>query len=142
MNTGEAEIAKKPAGVKTTLQFPNGLLGFENIKHFELISLEEEHPFSWLRAEEDPAVAFLVIPPFPFFPEYHPDIPTDDVRALGLEAPQDALVYNIVTLRSHQRATVNLKGPLVINRHSLLGKQVVLANAMKYSVHHPLPTEG
>lgn len=142
MKTGEAEIAKMPAGVKTKLQFPNGLLGFESITHFELISLEEEHPFSWLRAEADPSIAFLIIPPFPFFPEYQPDIPTDDVRALGLETPQDALVYNIVTLRGQKPATVNLKGPLVINRHSLLAKQVVLANAMKYSVHHPLPTEG
>ena len=142
MKTGDAETTTMPAGVKTILQFPNGLLGFENIKRFELISLEEEHPFSWLRAEEDPTIAFLVIPPFPFFPEYQPDIPTDDVRALGLETPQDALVYNIVTLRGQQRATVNLKGPLVMNRHSLLGKQVVLSNAMKYSVQQPLPTEG
>ncbi|MEJ0091179.1 MAG: motility-associated protein [Limisphaerales bacterium] len=39
------------------------------------------------------------------------------------------------------RPTVNLKGPLIINRHTLAGKQVILANAnaTDYSVQHPLP---
>lgn len=142
MNTGETDNVKKPAAAKTLLRFPNGLLGFEGIKQFALVSVEDEQPFSWLQAVEDSTLAFLVIPPFPHFPDYEPDIPAEDAKALGLESPEDALLYNIVTLRSRDTATVNLKGPLVINRRSLEGKQVVLANAAKYSVQHPLPVEN
>ena len=64
----------------------------------------------------------------------------DEQVAVKLESPDDALLLNIVTLRRGARATVNLKGPIVINRFSLTGKQVVLANAADYSVQHPLPT--
>jgi flagellar assembly factor FliW len=56
-----------------------------------------------------------------------------------LKAPNDALLFNIVTLRGPSRATLNLKGPIVINRHTHMGKQVILANASNYSVEHPLP---
>jgi flagellar assembly factor FliW len=34
---------------------------------------------------------------------------------------------------------VNLKGPIIINRNTHIGKQVVIANASDYSVQHPLP---
>ena len=57
---------------------------------------------------------------------------------LDLKKPEDALIYNIVTLRGEQ-ATINLKGPIVINRFTLRGKQVVLQNASRWSVRHPLP---
>jgi flagellar assembly factor FliW len=69
-----------------------------------------------------------------------PDLSPEDVKFLALESPDDALLLNIVTLRPRGRATVNLKGPVVINRFTLVGKQVVLANAADYSVQHPLPT--
>ena len=36
-------------------------------------------------------------------------------------------------------ATVNLKGPIVVNRHTLRGKQVIPTNAPKFALQHPLP---
>ena len=47
-------------------------------------------------------------------------------------------MLNIVTLRGKQSATINLKGPIVINRHTLIGKQVILANAADFTLQHPL----
>ena len=79
----------------------------------------------WLQVQGDSALAFLVISAFEAVPEYTPEIPDEDVRSLGLEDPQDALVFNIVTLRKGGRSTLNLKGPIVINRLSMIGKQVV-----------------
>ena len=58
---------------------------------------------------------------------------------LGLKNPEDALLLNIVTVQKQgQGATMNLKGPIVINRNTGIGKQVVIANASDYSVQHPL----
>jgi flagellar assembly factor FliW len=34
---------------------------------------------------------------------------------------------------------VNLKGPVVINRRTLVGKQVIPRNVAGYALHHPLP---
>jgi len=89
----------------------------------------------------DHSLSFLVICPFDVLPEYRPDIPTEDVRSLGIECPDDVFLLNIVTLRKNGASTVNLKGPIVINRFSLLGRQVIVSNSPEYSVQHPLPTE-
>lgn len=121
------------------VQIPAGLLGFEKIKQYLLVSNPVEEPFRWLRVKDNPTLAFVVIEPFLAVPDYHPDIPETDIKFLGLKKPEDALLYSIVTLHPHQRATINLKGPLVINRNTGIGKQVIVANAANYSVHHPLP---
>lgn len=123
------------------VRIPTGLLGFEKIKEYSLISAPEEAPFQWLQMYKDPSLAFLVINPFLVMPEYSPDVPGDDVRFLGLQGPEDVLLFNIVTIRGPQRATVNLKGPVVVNRRTWVGKQVILTNAMEYNLEHPLPAE-
>jgi flagellar assembly factor FliW len=116
-----------------------GLLGFEQIKEYLLISNPGEEPFRWLQVKDDASLAFVVVEPFLVVPDYHPDIPQPDVEFLSLTTPEDALLFNIVTLHGPNKATVNLKGPLVFNRHTFNGKQVILANAPDYSVQHPLP---
>jgi flagellar assembly factor FliW len=142
MNTAELETDTQVSFQnETVIHLPSGLLGFEQVKRYTLSSVPGEEPFQWFRNQQDPALAFVVVSPFEVFPAYAPDLPSEDVRFLGLESPEDALLLNIVTLRKGGRATVNLKGPIVINRFSLLGKQVVIANAAEYSVQHPLPTE-
>lgn len=118
---------------------PLGLLGFESIKRYALLQNASESPFRWLQVIDQPDLAFLVLPALEVFPDYEPDVPAEDVKFLGLTSPDDALVFNIVTLGAKGSATANLKGPIVINRFTLKGKQVVLANAARYSIQHPLP---
>ncbi|HWH71759.1 MAG TPA: flagellar assembly protein FliW [Candidatus Sulfotelmatobacter sp.] len=121
------------------LKLPLGLLGFEQIKDYQLICNPAEEPFCWLQVPGDSSLAFVVLDPFLAVPDYHPDLPQADVEFLGLARPEDAQLYNIVTLHGPHRATVNLKGPVVLNRHTRVAKQVVIANASQYSVQHPLP---
>ena len=124
------------------IHLPLGLLGFEHIKKYVLLANPEEAPFQWLQVLGDPTLAFLVIPPFEVAPEYQPEIGDEDSAFIGLKTPQDALIYNIVTLRANGRATMNLKGPVVLNRYTLTGKQVVITNAAQYALQHPLPVVG
>ena len=58
---------------------------------------------------------------------------------LGIKEASDALLLGIVTIHGPNRATMNLKGPVVINRHSHIGKQVIIANAADYLVEYLLP---
>ena len=68
-----------------------------------------------------------------------PDIPAADADFLQLEEPSDALLFSICTLRPNELPTVNLKGPIVINRHTLVAKQCIPDNAAQFSLRHPLP---
>jgi len=133
----EPETAPK---VSTNLvQLPLGLLGFEQMKNYALLADPAEKPFAWLKVVDEKPLSFVVIDPFVVFPDYKPEIPPSDVSFLGIKEASDALLLGIVTIHGPNRATMNLKGPVVINRHSHIGKQVIIANAVDYSVDHPLP---
>ncbi len=121
------------------VRLPMGLLGFERFKDYVLLANPAEHPFAWLQVEDNASLAFVVVDPFLVVPSYQPDISQPDVEFLGVKDASDALVLTIVTLHGPNQATINLKGPIVINRHTHVGKQVIIANAANYSVQHALP---
>ena len=47
-------------------------------------------------------------------------------------------MLNIVTLRQQQPvdASVNLVGPIIVNRRTRIGRQLVISNYSRYSAHH------
>jgi flagellar assembly factor FliW len=140
MNTLELiETEKRGVNAENIIRLPYGLLGFERIKNYVLLSKPQEEPFMWLQMLDEGRKAFLVVSPFLVLTDYQPDIAEEDVKFLELTDPADALLVNIVTLRGNGQATINLKGPVVINRHTMVGKQVIPNNAMQYEVQHPLP---
>lgn len=120
------------------IRLPFGLLGFEHVKQYTLLANPAEDPFMWLQMLDDAKQAFLVVPPDRLALNYQPDINDDEVGFLDLDQPTDAFLINIVTLRGNGQATVNLKGPVVINRRTHIGKQVIPNNAAQYSLRHPL----
>jgi flagellar assembly factor FliW len=133
------ETQKHELDGENVIQLPYGLLGFEQAKNYLLLAKPGEEPFLWLKMTGGKEQSFLVVCPFVVKPDYRPDIAAEDADFLGLEQPEDALVFNIVTLRPNGQATVNLKGPIVINRHSRIGKQVIPNNAAQYNLRQPLP---
>jgi len=135
----ERETETPAALPANQIRLPMGLLGFEQIKDYVLLVNPAEAPFAWLQVEANVSLAFIVIDPFLVLPGYQPNIPQGDVEFIGLKEPNDALLLNIVTVHGPNRATVNLKGPIVINRVTRVGKQVILANASEYSIQHSLP---
>lgn len=135
----DSEPEAPAVATATEVRLPLGLLGFEQLKDYLLVTNPGEEPFCWLQVKDKAALAFVVINPFLVAADYQPDLPQADIQFLGIEDPDDAILLNIVTLHAGGRATVNLKGPIVINRNTLNGKQVVLANASEYAVEHPLP---
>ena len=136
--TIEMETPVAPTA-NNTVRIPTGLLGFEQIKDYVLIAKPGEEPFAWLQVQDNSALAFVVVDPFVILPEYQPDIPTLDVEFLGLKKSEDAILLSIVTVHSATKATLNLKGPIVVNRHTHVAKQVIIVNANNYSIEHPLP---
>lgn len=140
MNTLEiTETEKTTTGSRDSVRLPHGLLGFENIKNYRLLTSPDEAPFLWFQMLDGGKYFLLLVPPGNVVSDYQPDIPAEDVKFLELNDPSEALILNTVTLKRDGQATVNLKGPIVINRRTWVGKQVIPTNACDYPVSHPLP---
>lgn len=131
-------LEQMPVRGENVLQLPLGLLGFEQFKRYELLSRPEEAPFLWLQVLDQPDLAFIVVSPTAVAPDYEPQISDEDAEFLDLRTPADALVFNIVTLRGRNNATVNLKGPVLVNRRTLVGKQIIPLNAADLPVCQPI----
>ncbi len=109
------------------IDLPDGLLGFVAMTTAVLVPVDDDGLFFWLQSVDDPALAFLVLTPWPLFPDYAPELSDADQAALDLADASDALVLCLVT--SHvepRRFTANLLGPVVVNQRRRLGRQVVL----------------
>jgi flagellar assembly factor FliW len=98
--------------------------------------------FMWLQSLEDPAVAFLVVAPWAFFPDYSPEVPDEDVEALELREPYNFSLFCLVTVPADpRRMTVNLRGPVVVNLNNRRARQVVVSNP-EYPIRQPVFPEG
>jgi len=135
---GALEIA-----VERLLHFPDGLLGFPSSHRFALIDSADTGIYFWLQSVDDPTLAFLSVVPFAFFPDYQLDLSTDDEQAMGLASPADALVLCLLTVVhsdtsvKENHITANLLGPIVVNKVSRVGRQIILADS-GYPVRAPL----
>ena len=101
---------------KIELEFPNGLLGFENCNHFMLEKSEYE-PFYWLSSEDDKNLSFLVLDPFICFHDYEVDVEDSVLSQIDIKSPDDVLVLTIITIPGNgKNITANLEGPIMINK--------------------------
>ena len=128
------------ASAKQSLRLPEGLVGLPEYKSFEILSMPDQLPFLWLRLHGPDPLHFVVIEPGGIVPDYELELFDEDAAFLGIADSSDALVLNIVTIKagSPNAATVNLAGPVIINRRTGIAKQCVLANYTRFSAHHPL----
>jgi flagellar assembly factor FliW len=119
--------------------FPHGLFGFETIKDYCLIDAERQ-PFYWLQSLEAEHIAFVIINPFIFRPDYELDIDDELLKETGIQNPEEALIFSIVTIPAEGTMTANLQGPLIINRHTRIGKQGILTDP-RWKTKHDIMEE-
>jgi flagellar assembly factor FliW len=123
------------------LELPQGIIGFTEYRRAELLYLPDHLPFLWMKlhsAVDD--LHFIVIEPGGIVPGYEPEIFDHDAEQLEIRDPAEAMILNIVTLKNQNpvEATANLIGPLVVNRRTRIGRQLVISNYSRYSAHHAL----
>ena len=120
--------------------FPHGLFGFESFKDYVLLDAEQE-PFFWLQSVDDQHVAFVLINPFLFRPDYEMNIDNEELLSAGITDPEKAVTFAIVTVPSADGVmTANLQGPLVINRDTHVGIQAILTDS-KWKTKHDILAE-
>jgi flagellar assembly factor FliW len=122
------------------VHFPSGLLGFETLKDYVILDAERQ-PFFWLQSLDVEQVAFVLVNPFLFRPNYELDISDEELTAIGITSPEEALVFAIVTIpRDGGPMTANLQGPVIINRERRLGKQAILTDP-RWKTRHNIMEE-
>ena len=110
------------------LFFPQGIIGFEQFRNYALLDAAQP-PFYWLQSLDDTEIAFILIDPRIFRPDYTPGAPEQDLEELSPESPEDLLVFTIVTIPEEQnRMSANLQGPVLINRKTRRGRQSISLN--------------
>lgn len=128
--------------VANSFTLPQGLIGFREFTRAELLYLPDHLPFLWMKLSNlrDEAVHFVVLEPGGVLPNYRPELFEDDAANLDLRDGSEAMVLNIVTLEQQRplEAKVNLIGPIIVNRRTKLGRQLVISNYSSYSAHHLL----
>jgi flagellar assembly factor FliW len=124
---------------RTIIHFPNGLLGFPDIKHYVIFEHDQDVPFKWLQATDEPALAFVIMDPFLFLPDYQVEIHEQDLQELRVSDTSQVSIFVILTIPAGQPAgmTANLQGPVLVNGENRWAKQLVLTNS-QYHTRHPL----
>jgi len=118
------------------IDMPGGMLGLERCKRFTLLEERPESAYKWLQSLDDPAVAFIVVNPIEFFPDYEAELTDEQAKTLELMDPSDAVLLSTVTVgRERNQVTANLAGPVVINARTLRARQIVLEDD-RYSTKH------
>jgi flagellar assembly factor FliW len=123
---------------------PVGLIGLSDFKNFELIVDTDTLPFVVLRSFNGDEIQIPALEPVNFVQDYKLNISDEDAGTLGLKgSDSNPLILNVATIKSFepQKVTLNLAAPILINRRTRIGKQVVLVNYQDYSTAHVLIDE-
>ena len=119
------------------IHFPEGLPGFEHLKQFFIVILDQTRPFMWLQAiDED--ISIPVISPFDIDRDYSPTVDDGIFKELKLEKEADLLVLVVSLIPAEVNLmTANLAAPVLINIVENIGKQVI-AEGNEYQVRQPI----
>lgn len=125
---------------ESEIVFPNGLVGQPDWRRFVLLTPESDATIQVLQSMDDAGIALMVTNPRQIISGYKVPLSSDDRALLDLGADEQPVL--MCTLSIHNElVTANLVGPLVINRRSRIGTQLVIVDS-PYSTRHPLTQLG
>lgn len=122
------------------ISFPNGIIGFPDLKKFTLMYDEEKgsDTIKWLQSIDEPNFAMPVMDPLVVCPDYKPEVDVNITNDIGDIESDDLLVLVTVTVpHDLKQMTVNLMGPFIINIKELKAVQTIIDND-DYPVKFPI----
>ncbi len=118
------------------------VLGFEQLKKFCIIEGEDFEPFLWFQSVEEPSVAFIIINPIFFHPDYQIEVNPKEIEELDVSDVKMVETYVIVSIPSDpKKMSINLKGPILINTKTRKAKQLVLVNSTYKVIHYMMDSK-
>lgn len=123
------------------ITMPFGMLGFPDVKRFVMLQHKENSPFFWYQSVDDPMLAFVIMSPFLFKPDYVVDVENVLMEMSWNEGEKqyNLELYVIVNIPKGEpdKMTANLIGPILINDEARQAVQMVISNS-PYSHKFPL----
>lgn len=122
---GELEVDKKDI-----ITFKEGLLGFEQLRKFFIVDPGDQTLILWFQSLDDASVAFPIIEPKIFKPDYIVKLLPAELTSLSLETVNEASIYTVLTIpKDATQMSANLKAPIVINNKTKEARQIVLQDS-------------
>ena len=133
---GELEIEEQDV-----VRFADGIPAFEDEHEFVVLPYEEGTPYMFLQSMMTPELAFLMTDPFVFFPDYSFELDDENMEKLAINSMDDVLVCTLISGPRSGVAdmTTNLLAPVVINRHTMQARQIVLEKTQYTTKHRLFP---
>ena len=131
---GEIEIEQE-----RIFEFVLPIIGFNELKKFVIVDLNQDGLFKWLQSTEDPALAFPVVSVFSLNVDYTIDLPDNVVDSLNITDVNSILVMNIASIPQDnpQGSTLNLLAPLIFNLENYKAGQIILSGS-GYDISFPM----
>lgn len=119
------------------ISFESGLYGFEDEHEFLYVQSEDEQfQFNWLQSIKTPELTFIVTVPYLFVEGYEFDIEDQVAENLKIEDAKKLTVMSIVNIGEEvEKATINVKAPLLINVETKVGRQIILKEDYPYKYY-------
>ncbi len=118
-------------GKHEIITLERGLLGFDNHQRFIIVNLKGQEPFKWFQSLEDSGLAFLIIDPLFFKPNYLVEINPKDLSVIKAKNIGDVSIFVLVSIPDGkpEQMSANLQAPLAINKANMSGAQLVLGDS-------------
>ncbi len=131
---GEVEVEDQ-----SIILVQGGIIGFTRYERYMIIEHNSESPFFWLQAVDSPDLAFVIVDPCLFMPDFNLTLSEPILADLKAQESQEVAVHVLVTIPHGrpQEMTANLLGPLVINTQAKLARQIIVDDE-RYSHRHPI----
>jgi len=112
------------------IHMPLGILGFQNSFNYFILDHADDSPFKWLQSADEPDLAFVIIDPYLFKPDYNIEVTTEDLVPIQTGDVDEIVVAVLVSIHGDPRLmTANLLAPVLVNYKKMLGMQIVLNNS-------------
>ena len=133
---GELEIEEQDV-----VRFADGIPAFEDEHEFVVLPYEEGTPYMFLQSMATPELAFLMTDPFVFFPDYSFELDDENMEKLAINSMDDVLVCTLISVPRSGVAdmTTKLLAPVVMNRHNMQARQIVLEKTQYTTKHRLFP---
>jgi flagellar assembly factor FliW len=136
VNVKTGRFGQLTIGNDEIIKIPQGIMGFPEYTEFCLVDPGEETLILWLQSLQNPEIAFALLEPKIFRPDYAARLSAAELRELKLENINQSAVFSILTIPADvTQMTANLKAPLVINLKEQIARQVVLQEN-EYTIKH------
>ena len=120
------------------IEFPSGIPGFEELKSFIILEINETKPLYWLQSTQNKHISLPVIIPFELLDDYYIEIRENELEGLHIKDKNDLLILNVVVVPEKlPEMTDNLAAPIIVNLKDGLGKQLLI-DAAELPIKYPI----